>query len=100
MATEFTELGEKVMNRGEAADVGLSAVDRLVSVPVSSEYTDNYMTDDNGQRWVKLQYAQSYANKVSELETELGLLKIAFEQEKRLLKSCEEALIERDALAH
>ena len=30
MATEFTELGEKVLNRDEDADVGLSAVDRVV----------------------------------------------------------------------
>ncbi len=39
-----------------------------------SEYTDNYMTDDDGQRWVKKEYAQTYADRFDESEAKIAAL--------------------------
>ena len=42
----------------------LSEVNRTLTPekPLMDKYTDNYMTDENGQRWVKKEYAQTYAD--------------------------------------
>ena len=48
-----------------------SEIEAVVSCPISAKYSDNYTTDDSGQRWVKLQYAQTYADKVSRTENQL-----------------------------
>ena len=74
------------------------------------KYTDNYMTDDNGQRWVKKEYAQTYADaagksraelekiqkEIIDLKLDLNLAQMAVSQSKGILESCEAALEERD----
>ena len=90
----------------------LSEVNRTLTPekPLMDKYTDNYMTDENGQRWVKKEYAQAYADaagkgrvelekiqkEIIDLKLDLNLAQMAVSQSKGLLESCELALEERD----
>jgi len=50
-------------------------------------YNDNYMTDDDGQRWVKKEYTQTYADAAGKAQTELENL----QEEIQMLRCLEDS---------
>ena len=62
------------------------------SALLGANYNDNYMTDGHGQRWVKKEYAQTYADAAGSAQTELESLR----EEIRLLRCLEDSYDTKD----